>query len=1310
MYLKKYGLIDAGRPNTHHRRVANTLFAVFRTSNAIARFLSSFFLLIALIAMVHSTAMAVAPDRPTGLMCDLSNAPLGINGTIPKFGWIVNDTDNDEYQSAYQLIIATTRSNIDDDIGDMWDSTMVISDESSAVPYAGPHLNAGNIYYWKVRTWDREGNAGQYSAPQFFVTALKNEWTAIPIWSTGGNFAYLRKTVVLPPKPIDKAIAFVTARSNFSSKQYAFKFYINGELTGIGPARGYNDNVPYSVFDVTDRLSTGNINALAAACYSYDSAKDFLMQLKVFYGDGTTETLISDGTWKAIDASNIYNMTSNFNSHYTAGPENIDSVKIPHAWNQLEFDDSLWPPATENSSFSELLVAQKARNIEISEQQALVVIDKGGGNYFFDFGKEIIAGLKLTISGQDGAVINVRLGEELSAANTVRYQTRTGVNYDESWTLKSGTQTIENFGYRGFRYGEILNSPDLTIDTSKIKATVIRYPFDDSASSFTSSDPVLNEVWDLCKYSIKATSLDVYQDCPTRERGPYEGDAYINQLSHYSVDREYSLARYSGEFLLYNPTWPSEYRTTSVMQAWADYMATGNKDFLTDYYTVIKGKTFDNYLNENNLVEFFNTVYDLVDWPSVYRDGYQFTSVNTVVNAFNFKATENLAQIASVLDNTTDYDYYISKANGMKNSINTLLLNQNTGLYRDGQFSNHYAAHANFFPLAFGIIPDGYKSTVADHLKSKGMSCGVYGAQYLLDAMYEANEGEHALKLLTSTEKNSWHHMIHSNNATITTEAWDPLDKSNMSFAHSWGTSPANIIPRRLFGITPIEAGYRKIAIKPQTGGLLNAGINLPTIKGTVHVNVLKGKDYNINTITPANTRAKVYVPMLGSTSPSVIVDGNSVAGVEENGYLAFDNVGSGVHSFTRTGSILNVVLNGSGRGSIGSMPTGLTCGIDYCSGGFINGSQVTLLPHSAADSVFTGWSGACSGTAPCTFTINGDKSITATFTAAKQLSLVLAGSGKGSVNVSALENPCTIPGCNILLPAGSSVTLFPFAESYSTFSRWSGDCSGSTECIVTMDSDKSVEATFSLKSYQVTVNINGGSGNTVASSPSGLVCSGTACSGMFPYGTILTVTAVPAEEQALTGWFGACSGNGVCSFTVTGDISSIANFGQGKQLSVTINGNGDVYSDPPGIACPSTECSHNFPENSNVILHATPDSHSTLEDWTAPCSGKGECSVTMDAAKVVNATFRLASNVMIGMSGYNSLNAAYTASANGSTIMALDTELVENLNLNQNKSITLKGGYKADYSGKSGLQTILKGVLTVTNGKINLEDIVISP
>ncbi|MEZ4826804.1 MAG: hypothetical protein R3C61_11005 [Bacteroidia bacterium] len=128
------------------------------------------------------------------------------------------------------------------------------------------------------------------------------------------------------------------------------------------------------------------------------------------------------------------------------------------------------------------------------------------------------------------------------------------------------------------------------------------YYFDDQAASFSCSDTNLNEVWNLCKYTLKATPfLGVYAD-GNRERMPYEADAYIQQLGHYTVDREYSIGKYTVNFLLDHASWPTEWQMHTILMAWEDYMQTGDADLLHNRYEDLKRKSLIDLAEPNGLI------------------------------------------------------------------------------------------------------------------------------------------------------------------------------------------------------------------------------------------------------------------------------------------------------------------------------------------------------------------------------------------------------------------------------------------------------------------------------------------------------------------------------------------------------------------------------------------------------------------------------------------------------------------------------------------------------------------------------------
>ena len=399
----------------------------------------------------------------------------------------------------------------------------------------------------------------------------------------------------------------------------------------------------------------------------------------------------------------------------------------------------------------------------------------------------------------------------------------------------------EKFGIvTAFRYAEIVKGPEMTL-----RQKAINYPMDMGKSFFTCDNPDLVRVYDMCKYSILATSFcGVYVD-GDRERTPYEADAYINQLCHYAIDDDCSLARKSHEWLMTHPTWPTEWRQHSIMMAHADWMWTGDTRSLEKFYDMLKGeKLMDRYARlSDGLLETGGErgkgakpgAGDIVDWPHAERDGFVFKPVNAVVNAFYYRNLREMAQIARVLGKEHDAKCFSLRAEKIFDAFQKAFFNAKTGLYADGEGANHSSLHANAAALAFGLVPADRKQAVLSFLEKKGMACSVYFAQYLLDAFFECDRGDIAVKLMAAKGERSWVGMIDFG-STISMEAWNVKAKPNLDLNHAWGAVPLNMIARHVLGVTPLEPGFRKISIRPQLGGLKHVKGSVPTVAGTVMV------------------------------------------------------------------------------------------------------------------------------------------------------------------------------------------------------------------------------------------------------------------------------------------------------------------------------------------------------------------------------------------------------------------------------------------------------------------------------------------
>ncbi len=655
-------------------------------------------------------------NPPTDLSIELIREPseVFILDAKPEFGWVI--ADESVFQSAYQILVASSKKNIENNIGDVWDSEQVRNTASTDIEYAGNPLETGKTYYWKVRVWDVDNRLVDYSKPQEFTIGKSDTYMI----STENKFQIARI------KPVD--------------------------------------------------------------------------------------------------------------------------------------------------------------------------FEKRGDTYFMDFGKAAFATIDFTYHAKKAHTLTFRIGEQLEGENINRTPVETShIRYQElkidvkpgktkyQIAIKPDTRnTLPNKAVAlpdgfpvlmPFRYAEVEGAQE-PMTAADFEQLAYHTYWDEDASSFKSDNDILNQVWDLCKYSIKATTFNGLYVDGDRERIPYEADAYLNQLSHYTTDREYAMARRTIEYFMQHPTWPTEWQQHVALMFYADYMYTGNTELIKKYYEALKHKTLFELSNEDGLItsekvtpEFmyklgFKEGYskpltDIVDWPSAgwggdpnnkgERDGYIFKPYNTVINAFFYENMKIMAEFAKVLGKTQEVLDFELRAAKVKKALNEQMFDKERGIYIDGIGTDHASLHANMMPLAFGMVPEAHFDSVVAFIKSRGMASSVYGSQFLMDGLYNAGEADYALDLLASTADRSWYNMIRIG-STITLEAWDLKYKNNLDWNHAWGAVPANVIPRGLWGIKPKTPGFGVATIKPQMSKLKSSSIEVPTVLGTI-----KGK-YTFN-----GTRLQTY-------------------------------------------------------------------------------------------------------------------------------------------------------------------------------------------------------------------------------------------------------------------------------------------------------------------------------------------------------------------------------------------------------------------------------------------------------------------
>ena len=594
-----------------------------------------------------------------------------------------------------------------------------------------------------------------------------------------------------------------------------------------------------------------------------------------------------------------------------------------------------WENDKQTSDYSDpqAFVIDLDTNAEKFSQEPLVTKDEfpvvkknSEGSYFLDFKKAAFAKLKIQLTTQKEDSILILVGEmkkkntltiDAEAGKNIRYyETQIKLNpgthwYELAWpenTKRSSNHfMIKMPKYIGevypFRYVEVKEySSELKRD--QIVRSMVNYTFDESASSFDSSDEVLNKVWDLCKYTMKATSFCGYYIDGDRERIPYEADAFINQLSHYAVDAEYGVARGSMKHLLFNPTWPTEWTLYNIFMAWYDYLYTGDDRFILTYYDELKIKTLMDLSDETDLIstqtgkqspEFYerlhknhwgknNNLKDIVDWPQAVppggfdnldhftgtekehpgeNDGYVYQTYNAVVNALYYGALIIMDKIALNLNKKEDIFLYKNQAEKVKKAFINTFQDKTNGLINDGEETDHKSQHANMFALTFGLVPEKDIESVVNFIKKKKMSCSVYGSQILLEGLFDHGGDIHAIGLMAAKTERSWYNMIRYG-STITMEAWDKRYKPNLDLNHAWGGVPSNIIVRKMMGVEPLSPGAQNIRVHPKIGNLKFVSLKTSFITGPVEVNCRQSENkYTLKLRIPGGVKADIKIPAL---------------------------------------------------------------------------------------------------------------------------------------------------------------------------------------------------------------------------------------------------------------------------------------------------------------------------------------------------------------------------------------------------------------------------------------------------------------
>ena len=890
------------------------------------------------------------------LKCESFNNPLGIGVAKPRLGWNIESSQRNWMQSSYQIIVASDSMKLSQNIGDLWNSGRVKSNQNLYIEYAGIHLKSRQMCWWKVKVWDNKGFSSTWSAPQCWTMGIlaRDEWRAKWISSDIQLKEYqkylrgftdfgmesvneIRKWEPIIRKMTDTVenAPAVYLRKSFDSQkkvQKAFvsvcglglyELYMNGQRIGknyLDPAfSDYQKTVYYSTYDVTQNIqhgenSIGTIlgngwynliipHLLRYYAADYIAPPKLLLELNITYTDGSVKTISSDRTWKYMTNGPIQ-----FNC--LLGGETYDANKEITGWDRNGFNDKNWKTALSADAPEGRLMPEMVYPVTKAETYSAKSIKFKAETVVVDFGTELTGWCRMKIRGKKGETITIKYPGG-SSHTLGRYQTC-------KYIFKGDKEEVyePRFCYNGFQTVEITGldyHPDLNDFTAQVICTVLPV-----AGSFECSNEKFNRLQSIILHTTRNFIVH-YPNDPVREKAGWTQDAQSGfEVMSYNYDCVSMYCKWQHDFLdnqhengYVSTVVPSRFDGPTINGPWWGgmivYLPWKIYQYFADQRLLEKSypsmKKYVDYLtsiSDNHIVK-----WGLGDWlePGSGSVNPKQTPVPLTSTIAYYYFSNIVSQTAHLLGKTEDEKKYAVLAGDIKKSYNQTFLNDKTGEYALGSQASQLMS------LTLGLVPKDNEKIVRDALLHKievdsmHLSTGFVSTPFLLNGLTDLGYPKVAYTMATQKTFPSWFDMVFNHGNTVFKESWN----SGGVQMPSLGASIGSWFFGSLAGIKqdPSIVGFKKIIIDPISDTRLSwAKGSYKSIQGNI-VSSWKRENgtFTLNVKIPANTQAKVYLPTtdlhrIYESEKSVIKNKDFGPIYIENGKTIV-NTGSGNYAFT---------------------------------------------------------------------------------------------------------------------------------------------------------------------------------------------------------------------------------------------------------------------------------------------------------------------------------------------------------------------------------------------------------------------------
>ncbi|HEY3328851.1 MAG TPA: family 78 glycoside hydrolase catalytic domain [Capsulimonadaceae bacterium] len=844
--------------------------------------------------------MTTPAARVTTLRHEYLPGFVAIDAWPPRLSWIIETSERDYLQAAYQVLVSSAPDLLN---GDLWDSGKVQSSASVNVEIGCAQLPPDTLCFWNVRVWGPTGDATPWSETAVFSTGLREpDWHGAWIRYDGeysreeSPSPWFRKAFTLTAAP-SRAIVYL------GSAGYA-DLYVNGAKVGddmLTPATSdMAKRTLYNAYNIAPLLREGAncIGIWASRGWFIETAGSEPLvppgpRVRVrasIVAAGEPVEIVTDSSWTC--STSCYTTLGEW--HFSRfGGERYDASLDRSDWSTPAFDDAAWPSAAIAPSPAPRSDAQACPRNRVSVAIPAVRCDAlAEGRFKIDFGTDLTGFIEMQMPAMPaGRVVSME------------YADSEGGIYNQVDEFVSGGGEGERFrtmfSFHAFRAVIVAGLPHAP-QLSDVTAYLIECDLE-PAGSFTCSDDLLNRIHDLHVWTLRCLDLGGHTvDCPHRERLGYgaEGQVptetaicnlwmpafYTKWLADWR-DAQDSVTGSIPNTAPYRwggggPAWGGMLAAT----AWRLYVYYGDTRILTECAEPMQ--RYLDYLDTlatDDVVEPFGGKWDFIgdwvppgrgmdteNWPS-HRAASFFTSCYRV---YLWQLQE---QTATALGDTASASRCHERIESMRPRIHAAFYDPDAQQYVIDE-QTYYV-----MPLLTGVVPDSLVDTVTDRLISRivdrcdnHIDTGVLGTYFLIEYLQRTGRHDILYALATQTSYPSWGHML-AEGATTCWEQWN----GHASHIHASYISLDNWFTQGLCGIRPDPAapGFERFIIEPHfPANLTHARATYRSPYGLIESGWTRDADRIMLTVTiPPNSTATVHIPDARATTT---LDGQSVASV----------------------------------------------------------------------------------------------------------------------------------------------------------------------------------------------------------------------------------------------------------------------------------------------------------------------------------------------------------------------------------------------------------------------------------------------